>query len=155
MKKSSLTYLLLAFFLSISPNSSEAAGLPEISGWQCGELTTTVFDTVSGNRGKWQERNYRTGDNARVHTVWIEGAGEKGWTPPAADISADDGLMGRGATYKTLTIAGEKALLEHHPITGYSLAVKIDKKGTLTLESLNASEKEIIDAAAKITETIR
>ena len=77
----------------------------------------------------------------------MEGSGDKGWTPPGNEISADDGPLGTGASYKTLSVKGEKAIIEHHPVTGYSLSVKVGKKGTLTLESLIATEEEMTAAA--------
>ena len=46
-----------------------------------------------------------------------------------------------------LSVKGEKAIIEHHPVTGYSLSVKVGKKGTLTLESLIATEEEMTAAA--------
>lgn len=144
--------LLLACFVMIAcalvlPACAYSAELPEIADWQNGKLRITNLETVSGNRGSWQEREYRTDLGARVYAIWIEGAGEKGWNAPSGDIFANDGLIGNGATYKTVTIASEKGLLERHPTTGYSLAVKIDKMGTLTVESQYAEEYEILSAA--------
>lgn len=151
MKKLSLICFIATVYFFSQQLIAFAAELPEVPAWQNGELRITALDTVSGNRGSWQERDYITDSGARVHAVWIEGAGEKGWTPPDKSISADDGLMGSGATYRTISIAGEKALIEHHPVTGGSVAVKIEKKGSLTVESKYASGKEIIDAAAVLT----
>lgn len=145
-----ICFVIAAYFLS-PQSATDAAELPGVPSWQNGELRITVLDTVSGNRGSWQERDYITASGTRVHAVWIEGAGEKGWSPPEKSASGDDGLMGSGATYRTISIGDEKALIEHHPVTGYSVAVKIEKKGSLTVESKYASEKEIIDAAAALT----
>lgn len=143
-----LSLALLMLFFNISLSSAQMTdALPEIEGWINGELRKTEFDTVSGKRGFWLERDYRNTVGVPFHTVWMEGSGDKGWTPPDKEISADDGPLGTGASYKTLSVKGEKAILEHHPVTGYSLSVKVSKKGTLTLESIIASEEEMAAAA--------
>ncbi|NLD05846.1 MAG: hypothetical protein GX672_08150 [Synergistaceae bacterium] len=149
MKKITLLSLaLLMLFFNISLSSAQVTdALPEIEGWINGELRKTEFDTVSGKRGFWLERDYRHTVGVPFHAVWMEGSGDKGWTPPEKEISADDGPLGTGASYKTLYVMGEKAILEHHPVTGYSLSVKVGKKGTLTLESIIATEEEMAAAA--------
>jgi hypothetical protein len=149
MKKTIIFSLaLLVLFLNISLSSAQMTdALPEIPGWINGELRKTEFDTVSGKRGFWLERDYRNNAGVPFHAVWMEGSGDKGWTPPGNEISADDGPLGTGASYKTLSVKGEKAILEHHPVTGYSLSVKVGKKGTLTLESIIAAEEEMTAAA--------
>lgn len=147
MKKLLIACFVMAACALALPASACGAELPEIAAWQNGELRTTNLETVSGNRGSWQEREYRTDLGARVYAIWIEGAGEKGWNAPGGDISADDGPIGNGATYRTVTVASEKGLLERHPTTGCSVAVKIAKMGTLTVESRYASESEILSAA--------
>lgn len=147
MKKLLLACFAITVCALMLTSPADSAELPEIATWQNGKLRTTTLETVSGNRGSWQEREYRTDLGARVHAIWIEGAGEKGWTVPGGDISADDGLIGNGATYRTVTVSSEKGLLERHPMTGYSIAVKIDKMGTLTVESQYAEEHEILSAA--------
>lgn len=149
MKKTIIFSLaLLVLFLNISLSSAQMTdALPEITGWINGELRKTEFDTVSGKRGFWLERDYRNNAGVPFHAVWMEGSGDKGWTPPGNEISADDGPLGTGASYKTLSVKGEKAIIEHHPVTGYSLSVKVGKKGTLTLESLIATEEEMTAAA--------
>ena len=149
MKKTIIFSLaLLVLFFNISLSSAQMTdALPEIPGWINGELRKTEFDTVSGKRGFWLERDYRNNAGVPFHAVWMEGSGDKGWTPPGNEISADDGPLGTGASYKTLSVKGEKAIIEHHPVTGYSLSVKVGKKGTLTLESLIAAEEEMSAAA--------
>jgi hypothetical protein len=149
MKKTIIFSLaLLVLFLNISLSSAQMTdALPEIPGWINGELRKTEFDTVSGKRGFWLERDYRNNAGVPFHAVWMEGSGDKGWAPPEKEVSADDGPLGTGASYKTLSVKGEKAILEHHPVTGYSLSVKVGKKGTLTLESIIAAEEEMTAAA--------
>lgn len=155
MKTTMLACLLFAAALFLKPNICLAAELTEIPGWQCGELAMHEFDTVSGNRGFCQQRDYVTGSGTRLHAIWLEGAGEKGWVPPAESVSADDGLMGSGSVYRTIEIAGEKAIIEHHPVTGYCAAVKINGKGTLTVESKYAEENNFVAAAAELVESLK
>ncbi len=146
---------LLAFTVAAEVSSyAQSNTLPEMIGWINGDLRTTVFDTVSGKRGFWLERDYRNAVGVPFHAVWMEGSGEKGWLPPDKIVSADDGLLGSGSTYKTLFVAGQSSILEHHPITGFSLSVKTGKKGTLTLESNIASEEEITAAAEMLVTEI-
>lgn len=155
MKKTMLACLLLTAALFLKPNTSHATGLTEILGWQSSELVTHEFDTVSGNRGFCHQRDYVTGWGTRLHAIWLEGAGEKGWMPPSENISADDGLMGRGSVYRTIEIAGEKAIIEYHPVTGYCAAVKINGQGTLTVESKYAKENDFVKAVAELVETLK
>jgi|GEM_PF-4991671 len=120
--------------------------LPDMTGWANGETRTTILDTVSGNKGTWTERDYRTAQGVAVHAAWIDGAGPKGWGVSSNDTFSDDGLMGSGATYKTISICGIRASVDHHPITGYSIAAAFGD-GALTLESKLATEREIISIA--------
>ena len=136
-----LTVLALAFALPVFA----AGGLPEIGGWQCGELRVTKLDTVSGNKGQWLERDYRTAAGTPFHAVWIDGAGEKNWNVQTNAATNSDGA---GASYTLTDVSGNKAVLERQPVTGISLTVKIDKLGTLTLESNNATTDEEITSAA-------
>lgn len=149
----SLAVLTLAMYPKFSP-AIAADVLPEISGWINGELRNTEFDTVSGKRGLWLERSYRNSSGVPFHAVWIEGSGEKGWSPSDKPVSADDGPLGNGANYRTISIDEQKALIEYHPVTGLSLSVKAGTKGTLTLESNIANEEEIISAAQTLIRNI-
>ena len=157
MKK--LMIIILAFIFSALTAAGALAqnidALTEIDGWTNGELRKTEFDTVSGKRGFWLERDYRNTVGVPFRAVWMEGSGDKGWAPSDKEISADDGLLGSGAIYKTIAIKGEKAIIEHHPITGYSLSVKVGKKGTLTLESNVANEEEMISTAETFVNKIK
>ena len=158
MIKNILIYLaipILALFVSLSPAPAKEA-LPEISGWINGELRKTELDTVSGKKGFWLERSYRNNAGVPFHAVWMEGSGDRGWSPSEKTISADDGPLGSGASYRTLSVTGQRSILEHHPVTGFSISVKAGNKGTLTLESNIAAEEEMISAAeVLITEILR
>ncbi len=157
MKNKLLVYIAFITCTLLFPAFYSTAGemLPDIDGWINCNTRVTQLDTVSGNRGTWLERDYRTTAGILVHAVWIDGAGDKGWNVSDKTISADDGAMGTGATYKTLTVSGEKAALEHHPVTGYSLFIKIGTLGTLTLESKIATEDEILRAGEALTKKIK
>jgi len=148
MKKSLYLYILAALcslFFTCAP-SAATERLPYVEGWINGDIRVTVLDTVSGSRGTWAERDYRTADGVPFHAVWLDGAGCKSWDIKNTVISADDGPLGSGANYKTLIVAGENAEIEHHPIMGYSLSIKVGDLGVLTLESKISTEKELIDA---------
>ena len=156
MKKTIYLYFLITLctlFFS-APLSADAEKLPYMKGWINSDTRVTVLDTVSGNRGTWAERDYRTAEGVPFHAVWVDGAGSKGWDIKNTGISEDDGPLGTGATYKTLIVAGENAVIEHHPVIGYSLSVKAGTLGTLTLESKIATEKETIEAGETLIKKI-
>lgn len=143
--------VLLVFLLSSYLYAGEL--LPEVMGWHNGELRVIELKTISGIRGHWVERIYRTADGMPFKAVWIDGAGEKGWTPASGD--ADDGRLGIGASYRTLEISGSPALLESHPVTGLALAIKMEGKGTLTLEADKyADEAKLTEAARELVSLI-
>lgn len=139
-----LFFAMMAVILTCT--ATAAASLPDINGWSCGELRTTALDTVSGNKGQWLERDYRTASGTPLHAVWIEGVGQKSWNPQK-DTSSSDGA---GATYKSVEISGCSAVLERHPVTGPSLSIKVAKLGVLTLESNNSTTDEELQRAAEV-----
>jgi hypothetical protein len=124
--------------------------LPEFENVSCGKLSSTELDTASGKRGVWLERDYRTPAGTSYHAIWMEGAGEKRWDIPTKEISSDDGPLGSGATYETLTLMNNPAVFETHPSHGLSLTVKIKGMGTLTLESQNSDRESAIAFAREI-----
>lgn len=158
MKKILFVILILSLFALSSPFSACALEgtekLPDIEGWTCGEIRKTELDTVSGNRGNWLERDYRTASGLSLHAVWIDGSAVKGWDAGKKGIISNDGPLGSGAVYKTADVAGINAIFESHPITGASLSLKIGS-GVLTLESKLGEENEIINAAAAIIGKIK
>ena len=155
MKKSTYRAIMLTMTLFLFQTAAAAQTmLPGIQGWSAGELRETKFESVSGNHGTWLERDYRTAAGVPFHAVWIDGSGPKGWNTGKKEIAADDGAIGSGAHYKTITAAGYKAVLETHPITGLALSVRL-KEGVLTLESAIASEEEAIAAAETIINSIK
>ncbi len=152
-----MTKLFLLSVISILLSSCVSAApcitLPEVKGWYNGKMRVTELKTVSGNKGTWLERTYRTEKGVSIRAIWIDGSGDRGWAPESVTY-ADDGKWGTGAHYKTLQVAGNIALLDEHPVTGLSLAVKIKSKGTLTLESKSAEEGELCSAAEMIVTAV-
>lgn len=143
--------------------------LPEINGWTNGTLRITRLDTVSGNRGIWLERDYKTPEGKFFHAIRIDGDGVKSWNLNKDALTADDGPIGSRATYKTIKIYTQVstaesnfddpnspyyAAIEQHPLTGLSLIVQLNKKSALTLESKNANEQEVIDAVIAIIQNL-
>jgi len=63
--------------------------------------------------------------------------------------------LGSGAVYRTIRAAGEKAILERHPVMGCSIAARVGTLGVLTLESKSATDEEMIQAAETLILKIR
>ena len=104
MKKSTYRAIMLTMTLFLFQTAAAAQTmLPGIQGWSAGELRETKFESVSGNHGTWLERDYRTAAGVPFHAVWIDGSGPKGWNTGKKEIAADDGAIGSGAHYKTIT----------------------------------------------------
>jgi len=140
-------FAALALLVVYSIAAWAAPGLPDIEGWTNGKARVTELQTDFKNRGRWIERDYRTDGGVLVHAVWMEGSGERGWNVADGDISADDGPLGSGAVYRTIRAAGEKAILERHPVMGCSIAARVGTLGVLTLESKSATDEEMIQVA--------
>jgi hypothetical protein len=135
-RKFYLSLLCALIFSSVSAFAEETAVLPEIPGWKSGELMSVQFDAESGDYGYWQERDYRTPDGLSLKAILTVCNGPKFYNQPPKGVSADDGLIGSGATYEIISIGGLKTLIERHPVLGYSIAVNaFEKKFTLTVES--------------------
>ena len=130
----------------------ETTKLPDIKNWQNGELRTTSFDALSGNKGKWLERNYRTNNGTTFKAIWMEGEGPKGWK--AVEPASSKDIWG-GVEAEKLTIGGEEAILEHRPVVGYSLVISIGKEGVLTMESANADKRDLLDAAETLVKNMK
>ncbi len=131
-----------AAVLLLTAFQARAATLPEINGWTNGELRETKLETISGNHGDWQEREYRTSGGAKFLAVWMEGAGPKLWRR-----TAETGEARGEESAKTVAVAGRDATLESRPVLGLSLVVKVGTDGVLTLESQSVNEDELTEAA--------
>lgn len=148
--KKTVCRLFSVILLLAALHGVAVAALPELSGWENGELRKTTLDTVSGNKGLWEERGYRAPNGERYHVVWIEGAGEKGWQPPSENHDGSGDLLESGATYKNIELLGNRAIFEDQLLFGKSLTLKITNKGTLTIETPNASEPDLLDTVRQI-----
>lgn len=154
LKKSILFVIVLLFTLSAAAAlAAEATKLPEIAGWENGQLRTTELDALSGYKGTWLERTYRTSGGTPFRAIWVEGAGAKGWE--ANEMSSDDGEIWGGETSEKVTVAGHNAMLEYRPVVGYSLIVKIGKDGVLTLESQVATKDALTEAAGTLIKNMK
>ncbi len=147
MLKKSIFLVIVSFLLFSAGTAPAAEGpkLPEIAGWENGRLRTTELAALSGFKGTWLERTYRTNSGTPLRAIWIEGAGAKDWN--VNEASSDDGEIWGGETAEKAAVAGHKAILEYRPVVGYSLIVKIGKEGVLTLESQVATQKHLLEAA--------
>lgn len=151
----SMLILSLVFAFAAYPPpggaAEEAPSLGTVPGWECGELRAVQFDSVSGNQGFWQERDYRTPKGASFKATLMSGKGPKYYNQPPGGIKSNDGPYGSGSTYETVTVGGYRAVLETHPILGVSLAVNAFAAGyVLTLEGGNWIVPGDITAAAEV-----
>ncbi|MDR1650817.1 MAG: hypothetical protein LBR87_03440 [Synergistaceae bacterium] len=125
--------LVLFFFLGGTARAN-VPSMPEIQGWECGELTDIRFDAVSGNYGHWQAREYKTPSGAPVKASIMYGNGPKFYNLPPDGVSYTD-PNGSGAYYEIIRVKGFRSLIEYSPITGYSVAVNAyERQFSLTVE---------------------
>lgn len=131
-----LAAFLLAAVPGISHSLENSLSLPEIKGWSSGVVTTTELESPSGDQGIWLERTYsRISDRHSILVIVMHGPGTSWSGLPEGTISTDDGLIGSGATYRTIKIAGFPAAIENHPLTGSSLTVTVASDETFTFET--------------------
>lgn len=133
--------------------AADGAVLPEIKGWENGELRTTQMGALSGYKGKWEERTYRTNQGIPFRAIWVEGAGADKWD--VNEMSSDHGEIWGGETQKPMQIEGCSALLEYRPVVGYSLIIKVKKDAVLTLESQVSTEAALTAAGATLVKNIK
>lgn len=146
-----LVLFLLGTLTTPALSFAESPVLPEISGWENGELMTTALETVSGTQGLWQERTYRTPDGCSARAILMAGKGTAFIYPPQEGVASNDGPLGSGATYETTKINGCLAILENHPLLGITLTVNTPQ-GVLTLESMTYGMKkeDILEIADRV-----
>ncbi|HOG13564.1 MAG TPA: hypothetical protein PLY39_00220 [Synergistales bacterium] len=133
-----LMTLSLAFSTAASPGvaAKNAGPLPDILGWDPGDLAEVEYKTPTEQLGCRMERLYkRQTDNHSILVILVRGPGTLWQGFPEGKINADDGPIGSGATYNTLDIDGHRAVLECHPLTGKALSVAIAPDFTLTFET--------------------
>jgi len=144
--------IFCAAVLSFVP-SAEAAPLPDVlDEWYATPVAVTRFETASRDLGQWQSRTYiRSAPGASIEVDLMEGSGPGSLRFPEGDVSRDDAPLGFSSTYRTLSLAGRRAILERGDVTGQALAVAFDKNRTLTIETKSVSEEELLDFAARLT----
>ncbi|MGB4209486.1 MAG: hypothetical protein WBJ42_05035 [Thermovirgaceae bacterium] len=133
-----LLILPIAFVPAASPGwaSKDSGPLPDILGWDSGDLAAVEYETPTEQLGCRMEWLYkRQADNHSILVVWVRGPGTLWQGFPEGEISADDGPIGSGASYSTLDIGGHRAVLECHPLTGRALSVAVAPDFTLTFET--------------------
>ena len=145
-------YLFLTGFMADGAVAAQNLLNPlvDVETWTCFPAQEVAIKSVSGMQGFWVQRNYRLPGGALVHAIWISGKGTDIRLTPEADVSTDDGPLGSGSTYKTFSQGDLHFIFENHPALGKSLITKIASNGTLTLESVMATEQELVDAAEKL-----
>lgn len=150
-----IVFLMLALFVSAFP--AEAAPLPDVlDEWHATPIATTKFDTASEDLGRWQNRVYtRSAPIANIEVNLMEGPGPGSLRVPSENISRNDAPLGFVSTYETLNIAEKRAILERGEVTGQALAVALDTKRTLTIESKSVSREELIDFAERLIHVLQ
>lgn len=124
--------------------AAEQINLPEISGWDNGELRVTELDAMSGHKGRWLERSYRTASGVPFRAILMEGSGAKGWELNERQYAG--GEVSGGETIEAIMVREHMAVVEYRPIIGYNLIVKIGD-AVLNLESQTADKRDLADAA--------
>lgn len=153
-----LTILFVCFFLFFFTNtiSADTSGriLPDVPGWTGTVAETGTLSSAKQEEGQMTERSYRKTDRSeRVRVILLEGPGTAWLSFPKNDAEGTDGPVGAGATYLTLEILGKAAVLEHHPVLGYSLAVRLGPETTLTIET-QAEKTLLLDFSERLLRLI-
>jgi hypothetical protein len=126
-------FCLTAFFFAVSSGVAACAdlSLPEIEGWQSGEIVSARLDAFEKDYGYFERRAYRTSEGMSLEAVLTYGSGPKFFNQPPAGVSGGDGKT----SYEIISVNGYKTSLEYDPLLGLAMSVNaFDKKYTLTLE---------------------
>lgn len=152
----SLCLVCLSFVLFPVPPAG-AGPLPDSVGpWLGASEDAVPFKTVSEDLGIWHNRVYtRSAPSARATAILMEGAGPGTLRVPAGDVSADDFPIGFGAHYRTLEVAGHRAVLERQDLLGLALAIELGKNRTLTLESVTTPQEELLELAEGLVSSLK
>lgn len=146
--------LAVTSFLGLLVLCAAAAGAPlpnRLGPWTASSRDTVPFRTASEDLGTWHNRVYeRHAPAARIEAVLMEGAGPGTLRVPPKKVDAVDLPIGFGSRYRTLEIAGHRAILEAQDLLGLALAIELGKDRTLTLESAGTTREELIEFAEKM-----
>jgi hypothetical protein len=153
-----LSAFLCCFFLYMSAGAVSGETLqitiPDVPGWTEICTETRILTSATEEQGRMTERIYKKNDGVEVVKVLLlQGPGTKWLSFPQKDAGGSDGLVGTGATYRTLQILGKEGVLEHHPVLGYSLAIRLEDEKTLTFET-SASKTTLMVFSKQLLESI-
>ncbi|MGC9371827.1 MAG: hypothetical protein ACP5DY_00745 [Thermovirgaceae bacterium] len=150
------TALFVCLFFSTNPLSADTPGrtLPDVPGWTGTVVETRTLSSAKQEEGRMAERSYKKTDRPeRVRVILLEGPGTEWLSFPKTHTEGTDGPVGTGATYIPLDISGKSAVLERHPVLGYSLAVRLDPETTLTIET-KAGKTLLLDFSERLLQLI-
>lgn len=135
------------FSHALADLASASELLPTIDGWECGEERIVALDSLSGTRGEWHERTYRT-PRGTFKAVLMTGNGPKFFRSPAVGTSSDSG---DGARYEAVSIDGTELFVEAHPLLGSAVCFRAGTS-LVTLESsrFDLSPQDLCEAALRI-----
>ncbi len=151
-----LTALFVCLFFSTDTLSANAPGrtLPDIPGWTGTVVEAKALSSAKQEEGRMLERSYKKTDRPeRIRVILLEGPGTAWLSFPKTFSEGVDGPVGTGATYLPLEISGKAAVLEHHPVLGYSLAIRLGPEATLTFET-KAGKTLLLDFSERFLKLI-
>jgi hypothetical protein len=157
--KNVLLYMFLCcFFLYMSAGvlfgETSQITIPDVPGWTVTCTKTRILTSATEEQGRMTERIYKKNDGFEVVKVLLlQGPGTKWLSFPRKDAGGGDGPVGTGATYRTIEILGKEGVLEHHPVLGYSLAIRLENEKTLTFET-SASKTTLMAFSKQLLRSI-
>lgn len=147
-------FFIIAIFTSVTPSFAITTIVPNIPDWIVLNKKTRTIETVSGTHGTFMEFDLSNSQKQKLHVFWIQGLGEKQWKVSSDTNSSDKNITDKKTSFKFLTIQNNPAQLEYDNLLGYSLTIKIEDLGTLTLETRDIHEKDLLKLASKIIFTL-
>lgn len=127
----SISIFTFVFFILIGDAAFASSDmLPIFDDWQCGDERDVELTSLTGVRGAWCERAYRT-SSGRFKAVLMTGNGPKFFNAPSAGGSR---VLVDGVEFRVVHEDGRDLYVETHPLLGCSVSVKTGSS-MLTLES--------------------
>lgn len=126
-----ISVFTFVFFILIGGEAFASSDmLPVFDDWQCGDERSVELTSLTGVRGVWCERAYRT-SAGRFKAVLMTGNGPKFFNAPSFDESR---TLVDGVEFSVVRKDGRDLYVETHPLLGCSVSVKAGPS-MLTLES--------------------